>query len=84
MRGPELHEILQGTPSQASRQSALIRHLALEANLIVELIERLKLIEPNLRSDCEGGSAAHLRAIERGDYSEAHKLITNYGIPRQR
>jgi hypothetical protein len=49
MRSPELHPLLQGNPSPASRQSALIRRLADEANLIGELIERLKVIEPQLR-----------------------------------
>ena len=36
MRSPELHPLLQGTPSPSSRQSALIRHLADQANFIGE------------------------------------------------
>ena len=82
MRAPELHPLLQGNPSPATRQSALIRRLAQEANLIGELIERLKRIEPHLRGDCEEGTDAHLRHISSGRYREAYSLILNYGVPK--
>jgi hypothetical protein len=84
MRSPELHPLLQGgTPSPATRQSALIRRLADEANFIGELIERLKVIEPQLREDCIEGTDAHLRHISNGRYREAYGLILNYGVPKR-
>ena len=83
MRSPELHPLLQGTPSLASRHSSTIRHLAELANVIVELIERLKGIEPELRADCPDGPDAHLRHVDYGRYREASDLITNYGVPRR-
>lgn len=83
MRSPELHHLLQCNPSPASRQATLIRKLAEEANLIGELIERLKCIEPLLREDCIEGTDAHLRCISSGRYCDAHNLIANYGVPRK-
>lgn len=83
MSASEIHPLLQGTPSPASRQSALIRHLADQANFIGELIERLKVIEPQLRGDCEEGTDAHLRHIANGRYREAYSLILNHGVPKR-
>lgn len=82
MRPPELHPLLQGAPSPATRQSAAIHQLAAEANTIVNLIELLKGIKPQLREDCDEGRDAHLRHVEYRRYREAHGLIINYGVPK--
>jgi hypothetical protein len=78
----ELHPLLQGAQSPASRQASTIRRLAELTNNLVDLIDRLKSIEPQLRADCAEGRDAHLRAIDRGNYHEARVLILNYSVPR--
>lgn len=75
---------LQGTPSLATRKYRAIEKLAAEANLILQLMDRLKACT-SLRQ-CDSWSPDHyqlddhIRAIERGDYQRAYKLITSYGV----
>jgi hypothetical protein len=60
----------------------VIHRLAAEANVIVNLIELLKGIKPQLREDCDEGREAHLRHIESGRYREARGFILNYGVAK--
>ena len=72
----ELHPLLQGTPGPSSMQARAVNDLATTANLLVQLIDRLKSIEPELRGDCEEGSTAHLRYISAGRYRDGCQLDT--------
>lgn len=83
-RAPELHLLLQCTPSIATRTHRAIHALAEQANLAVQLIELLKTCT-GLRP-CDPYSPDpyqpddHLRAIERGDLGRANRLLRVYGI----
>ncbi len=84
MRAPELHAALQGTPSLTTQRHRALHKLAEEVNLLVELMDRLKVCT-GLRP-CDRYSPDpyqpddHLRAIERGDYKRAHHLLAVYGV----
>jgi hypothetical protein len=75
-------DIYGTTPSLATQKSYAIAKLATEANLIVQLIDRLKactsLREPD-KWGLQYSADEHLRLIERGDYRAAYNLITSRG-----
>lgn len=86
-RSTELHPVLQTPPSLASRTTAAIQKLADTANVCVDLIERLKTYHPALRPadpnvPTPHALDAHLKAIERGDFREAARLLALYGMKR--
>jgi len=83
-RAPELSPVLQAeNPSLATRKHYALAKLGGEANLLVQLIEQLKNCTGLRPCDPHGDFYApdeHLRAIERGDFKRALRLIGSHGI----
>jgi hypothetical protein len=81
-RAPEIHPILQGTPSYETYKARVLHKLAAEANVLVELIEQLKPctgIRPPDRYGDHYTADEHLRLAESGQYREALQMIVTKG-----
>jgi hypothetical protein len=81
-RAPDLNPILQASPSYGTDKARVIDGLVKTANVLGELIERLKTctsIRPPDKYAEHYGERAHLRLAEDGRYLEALQMIQTKG-----
>jgi hypothetical protein len=81
-RAPELHPLLQGSPSLETYKQRVIHKLCAELNVMTELLERVKtctgLRPPDKYAD-HYTRDQHLKHAEEGRYREAIALIATRG-----
>ena len=81
-RAPPIPSILNGAPSYQTDKARVIHELVKTANVLGELIERLKTctsIRPPDKYSEHYGEREHLRLAEEGRYREALSLIALKG-----
>ena len=80
---PQLHPVLQGTPSLTTQKAHAIHRLASEINMMVQLLDLLKF-SPGLREPDKYGDVyalnKHLELIRDGRYQEALALVRSRGL----